>query len=214
MLEIHLEPSDALIIVDPQNDFCPGGALAVDGGDQIMPGINELAERFPLIVITQDWHPRDHKSFASNHDGVEPFSTTEMPYGTQVLWPDHCVQGTAGADFHPDILAGAFNRAHLILRKGHNRDIDSYSAFFENDRTTRTGLAGYLRNKGVKRCTFVGLAYDFCVAYSALDAVSEGFETIIVKELTRAIAIPAAGGLSTADLAELSFRQAGVRLVA
>ena len=211
MTQIDVRPDDAHIIVDPQNDFCPGGALAVAGGDEIMPAISALASKFSIVVVTQDWHPPGHKSFASNHEGGAPFGTADMPYGPQVLWPDHCVQGTPGADFHPALQAAVL-RAHLILRKGYNPLIDSYSAFYENDKTTSTGLAGYLRDKGIRRCVFVGLAYDFCVAYSALDAVREGFEAVVLKELTRAIAMPAEGGSSTADLAEAEFRKAGVTL--
>ena len=203
------QPGDALIVVDPQVDFCPGGALAVAGGDEIMPGIAGLASSFELVVVTQDWHPRGHASFASSHEGAPPFGTTQMPYGEQVLWPDHCVQGSAGADFHP-ALAPAVERAHLILRKGFHAGIDSYSAFYENDRTTRTGLAGYLRDKAARRCVLVGLAYDFCVAYSAVDAVRDGFEAVVLKELTRAIAMPAAAGGTTADEAEERFREVGV----
>ena len=202
-------PDDALVIVDPQNDFCPGGALAVAGGDEIMAGIADLANRFALVVVTQDWHSPDHKSFASNHPGGTPFASLEMPYGAQVLWPDHCVQGTAGAAFHP-ALAGAVDQAQLILRKGSNPEVDSYSAFYENDRKTATGLAGYLRERGVRRCIFVGLAYDFCVAYSALDAVREGFEAVVVKDLTRAIALPGGRAGTTADEAEQRFAAAGV----
>ena len=211
MTMLQTRPGDALVIVDPQNDFCPGGALAVAGGDEIMAGIADLANRFGLVVVTQDWHSPDHKSFASNHKDGTPFATLEMAYGAQVLWPDHCVQGTAGADFHPG-LAGAVDRAQLILRKGSNPEVDSYSAFYENDRETATGLAGYLRERGVRRCVFVGLAYDFCVAYSALDAMREGFEAVVVKELTRAIAMPAAGGGTTTDEAERRFAEAGVVL--
>ena len=211
-MDIEARAGDALIVIDPQLDFCPGGALAVAGGDEIMAGITELAERFELVVITQDWHPRGHKSFASSHEGGEAFATTQMPYGTQVLWPDHCVQGSAGADFHPGI-AGTVERASLILRKGTNPGIDSYSAFFENDKVTPTGLAGYLREKGVKRCVLVGLAYDFCVAWSALDARQLGFEALVVKPLTRAIAMPAEGGGTTADAAEAEFERAGVALL-
>lgn len=200
---------DCLVIVDPQIDFCPGGALAVAGGDEVMPGIAGLAADFELVVVTQDWHPADHASFASNHDGAAPFATARMPYGEQVLWPDHCVQGTPGAGFHP-ALAAAVERAHLILRKGYDPSIDSYSAFYENDRTTRTGLAGYLRDKQVRRCVLVGLAYDFCVAYSAVDAVRDGFEAVVLKDLTRAIAMPAASGGTSVDDAEARFREAGV----
>lgn len=212
-MDIEARAGDALIVIDPQIDFCPGGALAVAGGDEIMASIARLAERFDLVVITQDWHPRGHKSFASSHEGGEPFATAEMAYGSQVLWPDHCVQGSAGADFHPAI-AGTVDRAQLILRKGTNPGIDSYSAFYENDKSTPTGLAGYLREKGVKRCVFVGLAYDFCVAWSALDARRLGFEAVVVKPLTRAIAMPAESGGTTADAAEAEFARAGVALVA
>lgn len=211
----EIGPGDALVIVDPQNDFCPGGALAVAGGDEIMGPVAALARRFraagALIVITQDWHPKTHKSFASSHEGASPFGTTAMPYGEQVLWPDHCVQATPGADFHPD-LAGAVEEAHLIVRKGYNPEVDSYSAFFENDKATATGLGGWLRDKGVRRCFFVGLAYDFCVAYSALDAAQRlGLEAVVLKDLTRAIAMPAGEG-TTVDIAESGFREAGVAL--
>jgi nicotinamidase/pyrazinamidase len=203
--------SDALIVVDPQIDFCPGGRLAVAGGNQIMAGIERLAPRFRHVVVTQDWHPAGHLSFASSHSGRQPFDTVAMPYGEQVLWPDHCVQGTAGAEFHPGVK-GTIRRAHVIVRKGYNPEIDSYSAFFENDKTTRTGLAGYLRDKQVRRCVFVGLAYDFCVAWSALDARREGFEASILTDCTRAIAMPAGDG-TTVDVAEAQFRAAGVRLI-
>ena len=212
MIDLDVRPTDALVVVDPQNDFCPGGALAVAGGDEIMAGIATLADRFALVVITQDWHPRAHKSFASNHPGGVPFGTAEMPYGNQVLWPDHCVQATAGADFHP-ALKSAVDRAHLILRKGYNPGVDSYSAFYENDRRTATGLAGYLRDKKVERCIFVGLAYDFCVAYSALDAVREGFTASIAKDLTRAIAMSTGDGRTTVDEAERQFGEAGVVVI-
>jgi nicotinamidase/pyrazinamidase len=200
---------DALIIIDPQLDFCPGGALAVAGGDEIMAPVAALAPGFELVVVTQDWHPEGHSSFASSHEGAAPFGTAQMPYGEQMLWPDHCVQGSAGAGFHP-ALAPALERAHLILRKGFHPGVDSYSAFYENDRTTRTGLSGYLRDKQVRRCVLVGLAFDFCVAYSALDAVRDGFEAVVLKDLTRAIAMPAAAGGTTADEAEARFEEAGV----
>jgi nicotinamidase/pyrazinamidase len=203
--------SDALIIVDPQNDFCPGGRLAVEGGNEIMAGIEILATRFRHVVVTQDWHPAGHLSFASSHPGRQPFDTVAMPYGEQVLWPDHCIQGTAGAEFHPGVQ-GAISRAHLIVRKGYNPAVDSYSAFFENYKATRTGLAGYLRDEQVHRCVFVGLAYDFCVAWSALDARREGFEARILKDYTRAIAMPVHGG-TTVNVAEAQFRSAGVRFL-
>ncbi len=203
--------TDALIIIDPQNDFCPGGALAVAEGDAIMPGIATLASRFAHVVVTQDWHPAGHSSFASSHPGAAPFATTTMPYGEQVLWPDHCIQGSHGAAFHPAISA-ALDRAQMILRKGHNPAIDSYSAFRENDRTTPTGLAGFLRDLGVARCVFVGLAYDFCVGWSALDAVANGFKAVVVKELARPIAMPLVGSRTTVDDIEDRFRVAGVAL--
>lgn len=209
--DLAIAESDALIIVDPQMDFCPGGRLAVAGGDEIMAGINALALRFRLVIITQDWHPQSHSSFASSHSGRRPFDTISMPYGEQVLWPDHCIQGTAGAEFHPDVH-GAIDRADLIIRKGCNPQVDSYSAFYENDRTTKTGLAGYLRDKQVRRCVFVGLAYDFCVAWSALDARREGFEAVILKDHTRAIGMPLGSG-TTIDEAEARFRAAEVRVV-
>jgi len=207
-----IRATDALIVVDPQVDFCPGGALAVADGHAIMPGIDAIAERFPLVVLTQDWHPADHASFASNHLAGTPFATVEMPYGPQVLWPDHCVQGSPGAGFHPDLPERVLTKASLVLRKGYHRAVDSYSAFFENDHATPTGLAGYLREKGARRCVFAGLAYDFCVAWSALDAVRQGFEAVVLKDLTRAIALPADDG-TTVDIAERSFREAGVIVV-
>ena len=180
-----MRPSDeALIVIDVQNDFCPGGALAVPGGDEIVAPVNAMLEEFPVRVFTQDWHPADHASFASQHPGSEPMEMTEMPYGPQVLWPDHCVQGSDGAAFHPGLRT---DPADLIIRKGFRREIDSYSAFFENDRTTPTGLEGYLRTRGVAAVTLVGLATDFCVNYSALDAARLGFRVIVIESLTRAI---------------------------
>ncbi|MFP5479154.1 MAG: bifunctional nicotinamidase/pyrazinamidase [Alphaproteobacteria bacterium] len=176
--------AEALIVIDVQNDFCPGGALAVAGGDEIVPGINALMAEFQTIVLTQDWHPANHLSFADNHPGAAPFSLTDMPYGKQVLWPAHCVQGSSGADFHPAL---ATDPAQLVIRKGFRAGIDSYSAFFENDRTTPTGLDGYLKNRGVTALTLVGLATDFCVAYSALDARRLGFQATMRSDLCRAI---------------------------
>jgi len=210
-MKLEVRTDDALIVVDPQNDFCPGGALAVEGGDEIMAPIAAIASAFPLVVVTQDWHSPEHKSFASNHQDAAPFASVEMPYGPQVLWPDHCVEATAGADFHP-ALAPALDQAQLILRKGMNPAVDSYSAFYENDRTSTTGLAGFLREKKVRRCVLVGLAFDFCVAYSALDAVREGFEAVVLKDLTRAIEMPLDDGGTTADQAERLFSEAGVAL--
>lgn len=174
----------ALIVIDVQNDFCPGGALAVADGDAILPRVNDLLAEFQVKVLTQDWHPAGHSSFASAHPGAEPFSMTEMPYGPQVLWPDHCVIGSAGAAFHPDLNTDA---ADLIVRKGFRPQIDSYSAFFENDHTTPTGLDGYLRARGVERLTMVGLATDFCVQYSALDAAKLGYGVTVLEEACRAI---------------------------
>lgn len=185
--------SDVLLVVDLQNDFCPGGALAVPEGDRIVPLANDLAKRFPHVVLTQDWHPPGHRSFASSHPGKRPFDTVEMPYGPQVLWPDHCVQGTDGAAFHPALDMAA---AELILRKGFRREIDSYSGFFENDRSTATGLAGYLRERGFRRVFLCGLALDFCVRYSAEDAVRCGFAALVIDDACRAI--DTAGSLSAA----------------
>lgn len=176
--------SAALLIIDVQNDFCAGGALAVADGDAVVPVINRMQGDFPLVVATQDWHPAGHSSFAGSHPGAAPFSTTEMPYGTQVLWPTHCVQGSAGAAMHPDLET---DRVAMIVRKGTDPAIDSYSAFFENDRETPTGLAGYLRDKGVTALTLAGLATDFCVAYSALDARRLGFAVTVAGEGCRAI---------------------------
>jgi nicotinamidase/pyrazinamidase len=174
----------ALIIIDVQNDFCPGGALAVPGGNEIIDRINRMQQSFAHVVLTQDWHPSGHSSFASAHDGKAPYDMVEMPYGDQVLWPDHCVQGTDGAAFHAGL---ATDRADLILRKGSNPAIDSYSAFFENDHQTATGLEGYLRDKGVVSLLFVGLATDFCVRYSAVDAAKLGFDVSVDLSACRAI---------------------------
>ena len=176
--------SDAILVIDVQNDFCPGGALAVAGGDEIVDPINALLEAFPTRVFTQDWHPSNHQSFASQHDGADPFSLIDMPYGPQVLWPDHCVIGSDGARFHKDLNT---DPADLIIRKGFRPEIDSYSAFFENDCTTPTGLEGYLRTRGATHLTLVGIATDYCVAYSALDAARLGFDVTVRQDLTRAI---------------------------
>jgi nicotinamidase/pyrazinamidase len=176
--------TEALIVIDVQNDFCPGGALAVAGGDEIIGQINGLMDDFGTVVLTQDWHPANHASFAANHPGAAPFSLTTMPYGPQVLWPTHCVQGTDGAAFHRDLRTDA---AQLVVRKGFRPGIDSYSAFFENDQITSTGLDGYLRSRGVTQLTFVGLATDYCVAYSALDAAKLGFKATVLEGATRAI---------------------------
>jgi len=176
--------SKALIVIDVQNDFCPGGALAVPGGDEIVGGINDLMADFDAVILTQDWHPAGHSSFASSHEGKDPYEMIEMPYGPQVLWPDHCVQGSDGAAFHKDLTS---ERADLIIRKGFNPAIDSYSAFFENDQSTPTGLEGYLRTRGLSDLTMVGLATDFCVNFSAVDAAKLGFDVTVLQSLCRAI---------------------------
>lgn len=173
----------ALLVIDVQNDFCPGGALAVAGGDDIVPGINAAMSDFDAVIMTQDWHPAGHSSFASTH-GADPMSMMDMPYGPQVLWPDHCIQGSKGAEFHAGLQA---DQADLIIRKGYNPAIDSYSAFFENDKTTPTGLEGYLRTRGIDKLTLVGLATDFCVNYSAVDAAKLGFDVTVNMALCRAI---------------------------
>lgn len=181
---MRLEPTDVLLVVDVQNDFLPGGALAVPAGDAVIAPIDRLASIFPHVIATQDWHPPGHVSFASRHQGRRPFETIELSYGKQTLWPDHCVQGTPGAALAPTLR---LERAELILRKGHGMAVDSYSAFLEADRTTRTGLAGYLRERGLGRVFVCGLATDFCVAWSALDARAEGFETSVIEDAVRGI---------------------------
>jgi len=175
---------DCLVVVDVQNDFCPGGALAVPGGDEVVPVINAFGQRFAHRILTQDWHPAGHSSFASRHGDKQPFETVAMDYGEQVLWPDHCIQGSGGAAFHRDLDTDG---SELVIRKGFRREIDSYSAFFENDRRTPTGLSGYLRTRGFERLFLVGLATDFCVAFSALDACREGFSVVLVADACRAI---------------------------
>lgn len=194
----------ALIVIDMQNDFCPGGALAVAGGDEIVAGINAQMSGAGAVILTQDWHPAGHSSFASQHAGHAPYDVIEMDYGPQVLWPDHCVQGSAGAAFHPQL---DLNRADLILRKGFRAGIDSYSAFFENDHKTSTGLEGYLRTRGLIQLDFVGLATDFCVAWSALDAARLGFEVRVLGDLCRGINLDGSMVRATAEL-----RAAGVVL--
>jgi len=198
--------SQALLVIDMQNDFCPGGALAVARGDEIIPRINALLAEYAVKVLTQDWHPLGHASFAANHPGAAPFSTIPMPYGAQVLWPSHCVQGTDGAAFHPALNTDA---ADLVLRKGFRAAIDSYSAFFDNDRATPTGLEGYLRARGVRDLVLVGLATDFCVAWSALDAARLGFSVTVLEAACRAIDLN--GSLAAARDQMVA---AGVRLVA
>ena len=200
-----MRPADeALIVIDIQNDFCPGGALAVASGDEIINRVNGLMDDFATVVLTQDWHPADHSSFASNHPGKVPFETLTMSYGPQTLWPDHCIQGTAGAEFHPDLRT---DPAQLIIRKGFRAGIDSYSAFFENDRSTTTGLIGYLSARGVTDVTFVGLATDYCVAYSALDAARLGLKARVLLGACRGIDL---GGSMARMMDEM--RAAGVAL--
>ena len=198
------DTAHALIVIDVQNDFCPGGALAVPEGDEIVAGINARMAGYEAVILTQDWHPGDHSSFASQHDGKGPFELVEMPYGPQVLWPDHCIQGSAGAAFHSELDV---DRADLVIRKGFRKAIDSYSAFFENDHETPTGLEGYLRTRGIGRLTILGLATDFCVNFSALDAARLGFDVTVDLSLCRAIDLD--GSL---DAALVGMNEAGVIL--
>ncbi len=186
------QKTSAFIVIDIQNDFCPEGALGVAGGDTIIAGINQEIERFDHVILTQDWHPADHSSFASQHQDRSPYEMITMPYGKQTLWPDHCVQGTHGAEFHKELQ---WTKAELVIRKGYRKTIDSYSAFFENDHMTPTGLGGYLKERGIKNITLAGLATDFCVAYSALDAAAQGFNVTVLPDLSRAIDID--GSLQT-----------------
>lgn len=202
---MEITSQDVLLVIDLQNDFCPGGALAVVDGDAIIDPIHRAAAKFDHIVITQDWHPAGHSSFASAHAGKKPFEQIELSYGTQTLWPDHCVQDSKGAEFHPALQ---LPRAELILRKGFRPQIDSYSAFFENDRATPTGLAGYLRERNLTRIFLAGLAYDFCVGYSALDARRLGLPVAVIRDACRAIDLNG----SVAKI-EAEFAQAGVMLI-
>ncbi len=202
---LRVRSRDALIVVDVQNDFCPGGALAVPGGDAVIPVIQRIAPAFEHIMLTQDWHPRGHCSFASSYPGKKPGDVVLVAGLEQRLWPEHCVQGTRGAELHPDLR---LDRAELILRKGFRKEIDSYSAFFENDHTTPTGLAGYCRERGLERMFFVGLAYDFCVGFSALDARACGFEAVVVRDACRAIDVE--GSVATM---EAEFAKVGVGVV-
>lgn len=203
--DMNIEANDCLIIVDVQNDFCPGGALEVPRGDEVVPIVNSLQGIFSHQVMTQDWHPADHFSFASNHPGKSPFETTLLSYGEQVLWPDHCVQDSHGADFHVDLET---TRAQMSIRKGFRKEIDSYSAFYENDRKTPTGLTGYLNTRGFQRVFFAGLATDFCVGYSAIDAAREGFQSYVVEDACRAIDLD--GSL---DRSKQDMHDAGVQFV-
>jgi nicotinamidase/pyrazinamidase len=203
---IRLRSTDVLIVTDIQNGFCAGGALAVPGADEIVPLVNEIARRFKHVVLTQDWHPEGHSSFASVHPDAKPFEIARLPYGSQILWPDHCIRGSGSAAFHPAL---DIPHAELIIRKGYHPEIDSYSAFFENDRTTPTGLGGYLRERGFVRVFLVGLALDFCVRYSAEDARTLGFDVVILEDACRAI--DTGGSL---DAARESFAAMGIACVA
>ena len=204
MTSVDIQANDLLLVIDVQNDFCPGGLLEVPDGDAVVPIINDLMGKFTHIALTQDWHPPGHSSFASSHEKATPFSTTQMSYGEQTLWPDHCVQESEGAEFHPALIT---TRADVIIRKGYRRSIDSYSAFFENDKTTPTGLTGYLRERGIERVVCCGLATDFCVRFSAEDARKQGFETVVIEEACRAIDMD--GSL---DAARTAMTEAGVVL--
>ena len=198
----ELTDQDVLLVVDVQNDFCNGGALAVYNGEQVVPVANALIENFDHVVFTQDWHPPDHGSFASSHAGKEIFSAIELSYGIQTLWPDHCVQGTPGAGFHPDLNTSP---GELIIRKGFRKEIDSYSAFFENDQSTQTGLKGYLKERGIERVHLCGLATDFCVAFSAIDSIRCGFKSTVIEDACRAINVD--GSL---EHAKMMMEQTGV----
>jgi len=202
---MQITSQDALIVIDVQNDFCPGGALSVRDGDAVIEVIHRVAARFEHVVLTQDWHPAGHSSFASAHVGKKPFDQIELSYGMQTLWPDHCVQGSRGAEFHPALQ---LPRAELILRKGFRREIDSYSAFFENDRATATGLAGYLAERQLRRVFLAGLAYDFCVGYSALDARRVGLEAVVLRDACRAIDLD-----GSVEKIEAEFAEAGVESI-
>jgi len=197
--------TDALLVIDVQNDFCPGGALAVAGGDQVVPVLNTLARKFAHVVLTQDWHPAGHISFASAHPGAQPYTTITVAYGEQTLWPDHCVQDTTGAAFHPAL---SIPHAEHIVRKGFRKDIDSYSAFIENDHLTPTGLEGYLREHGITRVFVCGLAYDYCVRFSAIDGTALDFECFVIEDASRAVDLP--GSVEAADQA---FEEAGIQRI-
>ena len=203
---MELRTTDALLIIDMQNDFLPGGALAVAEGDAIIPGINALARRFEHVILTQDWHPAGPISFASSPEGKTPITDKEeAAYGTQTLWPEHCLQGSRGAELHADL---SIPHAEMILRKGFRKDIDSYSAFLENDKTTGTGLAGYLRERKLGRLFFTGLAYDFCVGFSAIDGAKLGFESYVVEDLSRAVHLP-----GTVETANSTFSSLGIQRI-
>ena len=205
MAPVSRQSGDVLLVIDVQNDFCPGGHLAVPGGDEVVPVINGLIELFDHVVLTQDWHPAGHSSFASSHSGAEPFSQTTMPYGPQTLWPDHCIQGSDGAAFH---RALRWHKAEMVIRKGYRAEIDSYSAFFENDKRTPTGLTGYLRERGFTRVFACGLAFDFCVRFSAEDARAQGFDCLVIENACRAIDMD-----GSAAATREAFAQANVGLI-
>ena len=199
MIELTSGDRDLLLVIDVQNDFCTGGNLAVAGGEEVVPIINRLGEKFANVVITQDWHPAGHSSFASSHEGLEPFTEITMPYGAQTLWPDHCIQGSAGAELNSGL---DIPHASMIVRKGYRKEIDSYSAFFENDHTTPTGLSGYLRERGFEKVYCVGLALDFCVRFSAVDASKLGFSAVVLEEACRAIDMMGSLAEAREDMAE------------
>ncbi len=212
-MTLRLAPTDALLVIDMQRDFLPGGALAVTGGDQIIPGINRIATQFDHVILTQDWHPLGHISFASSHPGKQPFTdTVETAYGIQTLWPDHCVQATPGAELDPRVQ---IPQAELILRKGFRPNIDSYSTFLEDDHTTPTGLAGYLRERNLTRLFLCGLAYDFCVGFSAIDGARLGFTCLVLEDLSRAVDLPpSSGSLGTVEKTNACFADSGVQRIA
>jgi nicotinamidase/pyrazinamidase len=202
---LKIGDSDAFLVIDVQNDFCPGGSLAISNGNEVVPIINRLAERFRHVILTQDWHPTGHESFASSHAGKSVYDSFEAPYGPQTLWPDHCVQGTNGAEFHKDLN---LSKAELILRKGFRRNIDSYSAFRENDHLTSTGLAGYLQERGFRRVFLAGLAYDYCVRFSAIDGKAAGFDSFVIEDACRSV-----GLADSVEATNLDFARVGIQRV-
>lgn len=204
---MKISDRDVLLVIDLQNDFCTGGALAVPGGEKVIPAINRIAQKFANVVLTQDWHPSDHVSFAPNHAGKQPFQTTELDYGTQVLWPTHCVQGTAGAEFHRELDVA---NANLVIRKGFRRGIDSYSALFENDKRTPTGLLGYLRERELKTVYVAGLALDFCVRFSAEDTRKAGFEVAVIEDACRGIDLDGSVAATHRSFSELGISVVGL----
>lgn len=207
---IIVREEDILLVVDIQNDFCPGGALGVPHGDEVVPVVNALAKRFRHVVLTQDWHPAGHQSFASSHPGRQPYEMIEVAYGPQILWPDHCVQGSFGAAFRDDL---DILHSELIIRKGFRREVDSYSAFFENDHVTPTGLAGYLRERGLTRVFLAGLAFDFCVRYSAEDAMRQGFDVVVVEDACRGIDLNGSVEDTRRKLAALGIAHVGAEQI-